>query len=107
MSQFLIAILCGSFDDVREKEREQAEKDSIPTGYITLASNSLFVTPGITSGQSMWEFFLNLFRWNYDVCGMSGHTLCDIVTQAEASISLVSVEAFQHSESTFHDVLIH
>ena len=52
MSQFLIAVLCGSFDAVRGEQEEAADNESIGEGYCSIQSNV----------AGWWVLLVNMFR---------------------------------------------
>jgi hypothetical protein len=81
MGQFIVAILCGSFDETREAQSAQEEVDKPPTGYVLI--------------QPVWctwhHFIFQLFTWNFSICGLSADDLLatmDTVGGSDASTFL-------------------
>lgn len=72
MSQFLIAVLCGAFDDVRDEITADARDAAIPIGFVATSQANKF--------ERSNNFFVNNFlSWNHKTCGMETEIIVEVL----------------------------
>ena len=69
MGQFIIAILCGSFDETREAQSEQEERDKPPTGYVLIEP----------TWCSWSHFVMQLVQWDFHIAEMPAKDLLAMI----------------------------
>merc|ERR1711865_545351 len=71
MSQFLIAVLCGSFDTVRDEIDANARDAAIPEGFSHITV--------VDMAERSDNFFCNNFlSWNHKICGVQTQIVVEI-----------------------------
>ena len=71
LSQFLIAVLCGSFDAVREEQKQTDELEQIPHGY----------TPIQVEVHTTSAAVINFFRFESLTAGLPSWRLIEVFTE--------------------------
>jgi len=74
MSQFLIAVLCGAFDTVRDEMNARDRDAKLPRGYAVIKQHSM--------AETTRSFMLNNFAfWNHHTCGIQTQILQECLTK--------------------------
>merc|ERR1719473_386247 len=72
LSQFLIAILCGAFDEVRQNLRTEVEQYAVPAGWVEVRRKKETCE---IAGEGICGHMMGMIYWDSWTCGVINKVL--------------------------------